>query len=322
MWSNPAGELTITAEFTYAPGSEENPIKEEYVIVEEVLIIGENNLSLSENAYTTIYEFTPDEIGIYVFEVADDSGAVLGYWGATTNYVRDQTETKTTTLQKGVTDVGQSIMVGVTGSGEVTLTVTKAAEEIEIEPETTYEYYENTHTPSSTYAQLIDADIDAFAYVDITEEYTLAEDSNGIYHLGSVDGPILYVNLRTNVVDLYSAYYDDEGDGGTAIALKGMPVNYGGKDYLEAMQEYVDAAYNHKYYPLTDDLILFMQDYGAAQGWYMAGLSPIDEVNEGTAKSAWMFACCYVETTENEGTEPAAAAVMALAGQRRAGYLL
>lgn len=78
-------------------------------------------------------------------------------------------------------------------------------------------------------------------------------------------------------------------------------------------------------YPLTADLMKIYQEYGEQQGWYDADtqygfyLFGEEVVDPDTA---WMFACCYVETTENEGTEPAAAAVMALAGQRRAGYLL
>ena len=313
-WTTPAIDYTLTAEtFT----------KDEYAISEEVVLdMGENTLSLSENAYTTIYEFIPDETGIYVFEVVDDSGAVLGYWGAGTFYVWDQTETKTATLQKEVTSVGPSIMVGVTGSGEVTLNVTKSTDEMETQPEVEVTYYETTSILSDYSLTL--GENQELVNVDVTsgDVYSAVLGSDGFYHLNSEDGPVLLVNLGTNsyaslsvIVGTasISVYEYDEGD----------PVAK--TDYTQCVSEYAAVMSEDGLYPLTADLMTIYQEYGAQQGWYDAdtqyGFYLFGEA-EVDPETAWMFACCYVETTENEGTEPAAAAVMTLAGQRRAGYLL
>lgn len=288
---------TISVDITFTPKDiEQEIVKEEYIVSDVLLGLGENNLTLDENATTTVYEFCPEETGVYVFTVNNET-ALVGYWGAGSFYVWDQTENKTYTLEQELSAVGQSIMVGVSGvEGEFTLTVEKKGDAEEI-VQTEYNDYVNVHVPTED--NLIDTTDEQVNNVDITKPQTVVKDENGFYHLGSVDGPLLYVNLISDGFDITAPYYSSMG----AITLRGQYIDEDGTvynyDFLSAMRNYADVIYWTDYenalYPLTEDLMIFMKGYGAYQGWFMPGLSSFEAINsEHNADSAWLVACVYL----------------------------
>jgi len=86
-----------------------------YEIADDVLLMGDNSLTMIEGVETTIFEFEPEEPGSYIFEIAD-ANAKIGYWGGGRFFVSDQTENKSNKLEFKVNQApGPSIMVGVSG---------------------------------------------------------------------------------------------------------------------------------------------------------------------------------------------------------------
>ena len=270
---------------------------DEYEISDVILTLGDNELTLIDTAVTTIFEFCPDEAGVYKF-TANDESALVGYWGSGSWYVFDQTENKTNILESTVAEVGPSIMVGISGVSEVTLTVERIGDAV-LPPEIDEIIYENQ------------AELEEFAgvdgeltYVDVVgEEHTAVLGEDGFYHLDTEDGPILYANITGGAgegvigIDLVGAmdygqvnYYPDET---TKV------------DFIEAIAEYADVADEDGFYPLTVDLIEMYQKLGASKGWYDASIRGFylfgeEEVN---AESAWLFACAYVEAEEDVPTD-------------------
>lgn len=288
---------TISATITFTPDEAEVEIpKEEYIVSDVLLGLGENSLTLDETAITTVYEFCPEETGVYKFTV-DNESALVGYWGAGSFFVWDQTENKTNFIERELDAVGQSIMVGVSGvEGEFILTVEKLGEAGEI-VETVYIDYVNTHIPSDS--NLIDIPADETVNnVDITKPQTVVKDENGIYHLGSVNGPVLYVNLISEYFDITNAFFGGYG----ALTMRGQYTDEDGTvynyDFLTAMRAYANIVYNSDYenglYPLTEDLLIFLKGYGSYQGWYNPNMTPFEAIQgEFNEDSAWLVSCCY-----------------------------
>lgn len=294
-WDNVDGTISATITFTPDSGDVEIP-KDDYAISDTMLGLGENALSMVDTAITTIFEFCPDETGIYKFTVGD-STALVGYWGAGAFFVQDMTENKTNSVEQKLNAVGQSIMVGVSGiEGDFTMEIVKLGD-VEDQVQIEYAPYANVHTPADKY--LVDiGDDDVLNNVDITKKFNVVKDSNGFYHLGSVNGPLLYVNLITESFDLTNAYYSGYG----ALAMRGKYTDAAGVthyyDFLEAMRAYAAVLYNSDYenglYPLTEDLMLYIKAYGAYQGWYEPNTSPFEAIQgDHNADSAWLVSCYY-----------------------------
>ena len=294
-----AGTVVFSAFFTEGEGRPEG--KEEFIASDVVLNLGENNVTHDPNAETTGFEFAPEEEGTYKFEIAGDF--LLGDWG-TVFFPQDKTENKTTTLEGTITSVGQSILVGVTGEGDCTITVTKVDSELTKEPEKTEIMYENKVDPME-FELSDDAEIE---YVDVTdgkvETAVLGED--GYYHLNTVDGPILFVDLNSNILSLIEAY----GYGQVKVTVVNEDGSYTTTNYYDAITEYYGTG---MFCVLTEDLITIYKELGNDKGWYDAekplgnylfqnviddGNGGVDYENIPCDENAWMFACAYVPATE------------------------
>ena len=268
---------------------------DEYEISDVILTLGDNELTLIDTAVTTIFEFCPDEAGVYKF-TANDESALVGYWGAGSWYVFDQTENKTNILESTVAEVGPSIMVGISGVSEVTLTVERIGDAEEL-PEIEEIIYENQ------------AELDVFegvdgelTYVDVVAgEHTAVLGEDGFYHLDTEDGPILYANIAggsqygCSLIDAMSygqvSYYADEL---TKI------------DFIEAVAEYEAVADENGFYPLTVDLIEMFCQLGNAKGWYdtdILGTFIFGDV-EINPETYWLFSCAYVAEDAPETDAP------------------
>lgn len=298
---------TISASITYtAQGGEVEVPKEEYIVSDVLLGLGENSLTMIENAITTIYEFSPDETGVYKFSI-DDNSALVGYWGAGSFFVWDQTENKTNSVEKELNAVGQSIMVGVSGiEGDFIMTVEKlgAAEEIE---DIEYIDYVVKHVPMDS--NLVDTTDVNVNNVDITKDYNIVKDEKGFYHLGSVDGPVLYVNLTSEGFDIINAFFGGYGAmtmRGQYTAEDGTVTNY---EFISAMRNYATVVYNSDYdnglYPLTEDLMIFLKAFGTNQGWYNPNQTSFEAIKaDHEADSAWLVTCCYLGEVYEEPEIP------------------
>ena len=276
------GDGEISYEITFTPAQvEQEVVMEEYAISDVLIYLGQNDLSMEDNAVTTIFEFTPEESGVYRFS-ADGADALVGYWGAGSFFLKDFTENKSTSLEYTITSVGQSAMIGISGVDSCVLTVEKISDYEDLGNVETI-VYENTHVFGS-----YDIDKDTMVAIDVFDDAadTAVLGVDGFMHYGTADGPLMVVDLTSIGVNVYDAsiYGQLTGYGTNA---DGEKVKY---DYNTAMIEY----YNQGLYPVTEELATMLYQVGTAKGWYVAGgflyeNQPADEA------FAWMGICYYVE---------------------------
>lgn len=254
-----------------------------YVDTGIMLELGDNDIHLSAEAANSLYGFTPDETGVYQFTVSE---GVIGNWGTSFNPV-DNTAEKTKTLSWTCTSVGQSVLVGVTGT---TATIVNVARTDDYIPpvEIPWDYYEITYDFS--YEIPFDADI---IDIDVTdpEEDVAVLDKDGFYRYGSANGPLMVADLSNVEIDILDAYnygqlraylYDENG---TQIARI---------DYNEAMYEY--ATYGLA--PVTEELATMIKQVGDTHSWWTAGGFVFADTAPLNEESAWMAFCSYIKGSE------------------------
>lgn len=239
------------------PEIPEEPAKEEYVISDLMLTLGDNALAMDPSAVTTIFEFCPDEAGIYSF-IADDLNALVGYWGAGSFFVSDQTEEKYSALEFTLANIGPSIMIGISCVDFVNLNVSKI-EDVAPPTELPRTVYVNTHT-------FIDFVVSSDAVIvdfDVTdgEEDVVVLGADGFYHYGTANGPLVVTDLKNVEISIIGAseygqltaiLYDEEGNAIEKI------------DYNEAMVAYA----NKGLYSVTEELATMIQLVGQSKGWW------------------------------------------------------
>ena len=139
-----------------------------------------------------------------------------------------------------------------------------------------------------------------------TDTYKLVLDDQGIYHVGSKTGPVVYVKLGQGAP--YVSMYDllgMSGFGGTRFGKKFFDANGNflrKESYNVAMLAFTGAVDpNAGVYPLTEDLAYMLQNGGEGKGWWDPNdgnfLFKDGDGNIDTSinlEIAWLFAC-YVE---------------------------
>ncbi len=281
---------TVSANITFVPYTSEDEVEKEeiawddlYDYTNPITAAGSYELTLNENANWTMYQFTPDEIGIYTVSV--DGGNLCGYAGAGSFYTFVPSA-PAASFEQEVSSVGNSVVFAVSGdSSTFNVTIEKSGES-QGEQEIEYVEWENVHTPD---ASLVGQPEGAVA-VDITAEHTAYKVNDGEYRLDSENGGILYVNLSNNNF----SFADLFGENG-ALTLRG-DYNDGHYDFKAAMSAYNDVLNGGTWYPLTTDIMAFLIGYGNGAGaWYM----------NSTNLTPWMF-CVYAvsDATEPEPSEP------------------
>lgn len=242
----------------------------------------------------TIFVFKPTAVGNYQVSV-DDPDAVLNFRYGTAHYVSvPAAEAVDGAVTVTCTSVGQNLLIALSGVESATITITKLNNYVP-PVKVKYTTYYNVHTPSYRF-RMTSEELTA---VDITRTQTVVADDDGIYHLGAVDGPILYVDLQASEwTDLYKLFYPDDVEGEEWPPIDVMRGRYSetrGYDFVEAMLEYADAL-DDGYYYLTVDLAKYMQYYGTDQGWYIPRYSPYEPIREGKfiEASAWLVNTYYV----------------------------
>ena len=294
-WSTVDG--TISCTLTFAASDVGGGVDvEEYLISDTKLALGENALSMEANAENTLFEFEPEETGVYSFTAP--TGRLIGDWNTAT-FPFDKTGSgKTNVVEWECTSVGQSVLIGIAGSEDVVLNVEKKGNAGSQE---TVEYvdYVNKHTPDSS-NHLVLGEGEELVPVDISVPQTAVLGSDGFYHLGTADGPILYMDLIGAGVDMAGFYYS----GMPAIHLRGQLFDADGNriaayNFLNSFKAYIDDSDDNGIYPMTEDLAIFMKAYGGVNGWFNPMFSPFAAVQDGCdADSAWLVACSYVPSGE------------------------
>lgn len=293
-WDVAAATIAYQVSYTSGTGGVMEDLAESTVD----LVVGEQNVELLPNAITTLYNFYAPEAGIYTVTIPNDAIAEL-YSVAWTSYqiCEGNTLVFTATADEqgfliGLTSEADSMNVKIEKTGSYTPPAT-----------TTYLNYEATVEFDDEF-KMPEVDM---TNVDITVAQTVVLGTDGYYHLGTADGPVLYVNLNSDGFTLATLM-----SAGAPITMRGEKFEgQDGKlycyDYMNliAFGDYQSYSQEYDYYPLNADLMAFFQDYGAAQGWYDAEFSNFDAIKAGNfnAESAWMVALAYVKdaTDNNQG---------------------
>ncbi len=291
-WEEAAGTISYTLSFV--ADEPDAPVeKVAYEISATTLTVGENAVATLDTAYTTIFEFEPTETAVYTIST---SAGTIGIWGHTKSYLNDPKSTATS-VEWTCTGVGQSAYLGITGvEGNVTVTVEKTGDyEVVVIPIVPYEN-KATLTPfekpeGATWT----------GYVDVYgETHTAVLGDDGYYHLDSVDGDILVVNLKYQDIILSNALKSDRP------VMYAYMTNEDGSQFKydigNAILEYEAVMDANGNYPLTEDLLLFYQVYAMQAGTFTFHLS--GNYNE---ECVWMYCMRTMhleETAEPEVTEP------------------
>ncbi len=289
-------EMTGTTESIY-PGGEE---KKAYVVG-----IGDTLVTMLPDE-VTYFIFTPSKSGMYKI-TTDNSSAKVCNWATTAYVFQSGSNVKSYTLNVKPAqfdsdgNCGTSYVIGVTGVSRCNLQITRTGAAKLDETDVEWTVYKATTVPKSFSLSLSAGQ--SLKYVDLTAEtsaYTLVYNATDkYYHLNSESGPVVYVNLGedapyvsfseflANGTGIRRYFYDSNGD----FVKK--------EDYTSCMQKYVDCMDTKTgVYPLTDDLIYIIQQYGDAAGWWdkaSDGFYLFEGVSGVNKEIAWMFALCYAE---------------------------
>lgn len=238
--------------------------------------------------------FTPEETGVYTFTTTN-SNAAIGYWSTSffafdcsSEYVKDNV----CTLE--VKSVGPTYVISVKGGEGISGTVLKIKRNGDAQQDTTiYETYEGSTTPTAPFV----ADVTGSKnYLDLAVEQTLVKGADGFYHLGSADGPLVYMDLthaRFNIS--VSAVVNNSPMLKYEYDANGKPVKR--IDYTPCMLSYVENAdANLGVYALTDDLMTILQNHGEHAGWYdKDGQNYLFDGEEVLEGNGWMFLLCIFQ---------------------------
>ncbi len=268
-YTNIEGQIGLTVTF-YGDGSE--PVQRTETAwstydESNPVDVGTHTVAMDPNSDYTLVYFEPSQIGVYTVSVSGD--ATVGWWGASSAYL-SRPRNPSASLEREIKAVGNGAVFGISGTGEVTLTIEKTGES-EGNQEKVYIEWPNQHTPD---ASLCFNGIGTA--VDITQPHTAVLGEDGFYHLDAADGPVLFVDLTTQGFDLTAAF--------GAYGANSMKGNWDGTDYdfKSCMAKYNTALSGSSYvYPMTEDLYALINSYGVNQFWFEEGKSNFDKVNEG-----------------------------------------
>jgi hypothetical protein len=255
----------------------------EYVISDYTLAVGDN-VVLPDPAFSkTLYEFAPEETGVYSFKISE---GFIGNWGTYFNPV-DNTGTQDTLLQWTCNAVGQGVMIGVTGTEEAILSVEKIAEyNPPVEAETIV--YENSYDFS--YQLPENPDLVKIDVLDDQKDVAVL-DKNGFYRYGEKNGPLMFADLANFPINLADAalngqlrayVYDDDGNAVTKY------------DYNEAMSAYLEKGL----VPVTEELARMLKQIGSHHNWWSAGGFVFTDAAPTDEDTAWMVACSWLKGSE------------------------
>ncbi len=188
---------------------------------------------------------------------------------------------------------------GISGGGSGVLTLEYVSKLDPIPSEFPWTEYQKT------------AEITPFAFpggtltnFDITNtELNVVLGDDGVYHLGTKDGPVIYVKLsvdnaytvsfKTILETQYFGCYVNDQDGKFLYKVS----------YHKMMLDYIaesEREGNEGLYPLTYDIAVAIKAVGEHLGWYKSASENKFLNNVVITDNAWLFACCYV-SSGNDG---------------------
>lgn len=255
--------------------------------------------------------FAPDEAGTYQFSAVGE-GLQIGYYGAP-HFVQQNNVAEdlngnifTQSVYKGMIGTGNTgtttFVIGIDAAqdGNGILNIQRIGDpawSISEEPWTEYQLKQ----PVKPFALKLQAG-QKLTYVDIeadADQYNpVYNETDGYYHLGTADGPVLYMNLGTSAphISLQTVVGGNGYAGGAAIRKyffeeDGTFIRK--EDYTKILYQYFENMdKDYGVYPMTEDLKYIVEN--GCSGWWQAD-SPNYIFKGCTEELGWLFACCYIE---------------------------
>lgn len=314
----------------YAPGGDEMLPYDAYAVGAGCTHV---YLTAGDRSY---FLFAPTEAGTYELSVNGDA-ATLGIYGASVHFIQssstlDVVDNKITlSINSGMIGTGETgttvYVIGldsVNGAEDAVLNIIRtgdAAWTIEQEPWIPY----NPKMPVSPFTLEPGITLKEFDLTASTDAYNLVKDADGYYHLNSVDGPRVYVQLEEALygISMLAMVGEIVFQDGELIPTGTAPFRYmynNGKDdffkedYTDAMRKYVTNRCEYTgVYPLTEDLAYILPMGMKHIGWLREETSnflfrDLEGFNE---ELGWLFLCVYEDvqappqpTEPSEPTQP------------------
>ena len=251
--------------------------------------------------------FAPTEAGVYEFSMPD-SDAAVGYYGAphfvqslhAGDEIVDGKFTVTIRADMISTDnTGTTVMVlGVdAGNNEnATLAIRRAGDPEVDETEGPWSPYAGTHVPKD-YSLPAGTSLHK---VDITaKSFEIVLGDDGYYHKDTKDGPLMYLRFKGTDYVTYDDILNNFHIGAYLYNEDGSFLRK--EEYTELMEKYRDCADKAtNAYPLTEDLVYILKNYGKHQGWwdtehpgYLFHDADDNKIPGINLDIAWMFALYY-----------------------------
>ncbi len=249
---------------------------------------GDNTLNITAGD-VNYFVFAPTKSGKYKVSV---NAGTLSYHGNNTAFIQDLSDTvscngKNFTVNIKDGHLGGLFILGVKGSGAVTMTITRTGDaELDFN-DLPWNPYPGTSKPTSKYSYTGGA----LKRVDITgATVAIVKGDDGYYHWGSASGSIVYVNLADETYLSFDKWLKDFPSVRAVVAGKKW-------DFSECIRAYNtnrDAAKG--VYPMTEDLKFMLESLYAHCGWGDKTKAYLFGEVTGTINQdmAWMF-CCYYE---------------------------
>ncbi len=298
--------LAATDIFVYDPIAQESKDQKAYVVD-----VGGTYVELADGR--NYFLFAPTLAGTYEFSV-DNAELFVGYYGAPHFVQRESTGNTesgsvTVSVQASMIGAGEGgtsvYVIGIdVDNGEADSCILKI-ERIG-EPE-----YSISNEPWTVYAPKTEPSkftlgngvtLKNFDVTKPTDEYTLVfNETDGYYHLGTADGPLVFMRLGSDSDYLDSIqkvlessgiskyFYDENGE----FEKK--------ESYSECLLSYIENMDEESgVYPLTKDLEYIIKQRGEYVGWWDStanGYLFLDDAGNPklniNSEIAWLFLCCY-----------------------------
>ena len=259
--------------------------------------------------------FTPSEPGKYQVSLVNSDDEV-GYYGAP-HFVQEQNTAEKNADGSFYVNVKASmISTGVTGTTVLVIGIDASADSCVLsiqrigEPDRDLSDEPwHTYMPTITlqpYTHDASMALGEFDLTASTDAYTLVLGSDNYYHLGTADGPLVFMRLGKNsggsqylsdfqtILDfsgINKYFFDDNGE-----FIKKETYDQCLLEYFKYMDE------PSGLYPLTEDLKYIIQMRGDHSGWFTTdGALYLFKDQNGdlvpgiNSEIAWLFICCYIE---------------------------
>ena len=250
-----------------------------------------NNFADLQPLARKYFVFLPTQTGTYKI-YTNRVGAQVENWQTLSQPMENTSGVEDNVYTFEVTELGQTYVIGIDAAYDVTdavITVFRV-------PDCVVEEFVGTTVPELPYTapEMING---RYIWLDLTGIYQFVLGEDGFYHLDTIDGPVVLIDLRgihygISIEQLLlageMAYYTYDEDG--------YPIHK--KDFTACMNAYlsmVDPV--NGMYPLTADLYEMLNGYGDLMGWwdpnsenYLFAAQDLLVLNSG-----WLFLACVMQ---------------------------